>query len=166
MQISPLSNFLVNFDNIADYVPVLSALTNLVDLFQRCVILPFMKEESIQKSHYFSHIKDKQILRCFVLILLQPVLGNIIIGYIDWKWKNSPTPPSQPISKRLEYSKNLLKELEENEEALKEAKYGLNDDKGFMQAAAERTVFALKYASDRLKNDQDFMLHNIEISAN
>jgi Domain of unknown function (DUF4116) len=181
MQVTPLSKLLVNVDNIANYIPVASTVTNLVDLFQKCVLL-FVKDEAIKKSHYFSHINDKKALRCVVLLV--PVFGNIIVGYIDWQSKNRIQALRRPIHenvqpkgkepiaigpqlpKQIECNQELLKALEENEDVLKDASNALRDDPIFMKAASHRTVFALKYASDRLKDDKGFMLEEIEESAN
>jgi hypothetical protein len=181
MQVTPLSKLLVNIDNIADYIPLASTVTNLVDLFQKCVLL-FVKDEAIRKSHYFSHINDKRVLRCVVLLV--PVVGNIIVGCLDWQVKNRIQALRRPIHenvepkgeepitigpqqpKQIECNQELLKALEENEDALKDASNELRDDPIFMKAASRQTVFALKHASDRLKGNKDCMLEEIEECAN
>lgn len=80
-----ISNSLVETDYFCDYIPVVSSITNLVDLFQKCVVLPFMDKEAILASHYYEHINEKSFARCFLLII--PVIGNIIIGIYDFSKK-------------------------------------------------------------------------------
>lgn len=69
-------------DRVCDYVPVISTITNLVDLFEKCVLRFCCKPESPKlDNRYFSHIKDKSKLRCVILFV--PFLGNIIIAVWD-----------------------------------------------------------------------------------
>lgn len=67
-------------DRICDYIPFVSTVSNLIDLFQKCVVkcLP----EGTTKNRYWSHIKDKDLLRCFILLI--PILGNIYILVADY----------------------------------------------------------------------------------
>ena len=41
---------LVNIDNRCDYVPVISSATNFVDLFQKCVVLPFIDKAAFRQA--------------------------------------------------------------------------------------------------------------------
>lgn len=71
-------------DRICDYIPVVSAVSNLIDLFQKCVVkcLP----EGTAKNRYWTHIKHKDLLRCFILLV--PILGNIYVlasDYFEYK---------------------------------------------------------------------------------
>lgn len=75
------SDLLIKIDVYSDYVPCASTLTNLVDLFQKCVVLPLMSKETIKKSHYFSHLQDKCFFRSIILII--PILGNLFIHFTD-----------------------------------------------------------------------------------
>lgn len=67
-------------DMVCDYIPFISTVSNIVDLFQKCVYkcLP----DNIAKNRYWSHINLKDISRC--LILLVPILGNIYIAFSDY----------------------------------------------------------------------------------
>jgi hypothetical protein len=82
-----LRSFLVETDCVCDYVPFVSSLSNLVDLFQKSVILPFMAEKTILSNHYFEHLDQKKYLRCLILII--PVIGNLIVGIYDFSLKNN-----------------------------------------------------------------------------
>ncbi len=85
MHISPSP--LVKIDNFCDYVPIVSTITNLVDLFIKTVILPFKDQSTIPKNHYYSHLNQKSFMR--IIILLIPVLGNFIIGISDISMKEN-----------------------------------------------------------------------------
>jgi hypothetical protein len=80
-----VSNFLVKIDCFCDYVPFVSSVTNLIDLFQKCVILLLMDKSKIASSHYYKHLDQKSFSRCIVLVI--PVIGNIIIGIYDFSNK-------------------------------------------------------------------------------
>lgn len=72
----------VKLDQIADYVPGLSTLTNTVALIQQRI----WKEKSedhpaIKKDRYYTHITDKAKWRCVVLLL--PFIGNFIVAVYD-----------------------------------------------------------------------------------
>lgn len=71
-------------DAICDYIPFVSTVSNIVDLFQKCVYkcLP----ENIAKNRYWTHIKWKEISRCIILLI--PILGNLYIiidDYFEYK---------------------------------------------------------------------------------
>ncbi len=72
---------LAEIDSICDYIPFLCPLTNLVDLFAKCVYkcLP----ESTTKNRYWTHIHEKSLFRC--LILLIPVIGWICVLIHDYR---------------------------------------------------------------------------------
>jgi hypothetical protein len=76
-----LSRALIKTDQICDYVPFASTITNLVDIFEKCVLSSCCKPKAINENRYISHIKDKSSLRCFALLV--PILGNIIVGIYD-----------------------------------------------------------------------------------
>lgn len=75
-----ISTVLAEIDGTCDYIPVVSTVTNVVDIFNKCVYqcLP----EDIAKNRYWTHINDKELSRCFILLV--PVLGNIYIIVSDY----------------------------------------------------------------------------------
>lgn len=81
MSVGNVSSQMVSLDNFFDYVPVFSTATNIVDLFQKCLILPFKDQKSISASHYFTHICQKSFARCFFLLI--PVVSNLAIIFFD-----------------------------------------------------------------------------------
>ena len=68
---------LIKIDQYADYVPFVSTATNLVDLFQKCVLIPRMKPEEIEQSRYYTYLQDKSVMRCITLLV--PLFGNGVI---------------------------------------------------------------------------------------
>ncbi len=111
MQVNTCFSVLIKIDHIADALPGGSSLTNFVDIFLKCVVLPLMSKESIAKSHYYTHLQNKSFIKCFILLI--PVVGNIIVfcGIIKFEnnenlWKNSdanapPLPHHSPINKHI-----------------------------------------------------------------
>ena len=89
-------------DHIADYVPVMSTITNIINIFQKLIIDIGRIRPNSEKDHYFHHIKDKSYGRCFFAALL-PVIGNIILGIYDYRKGKSESevsgrPPSTVIA--------------------------------------------------------------------
>ncbi|MBS4168597.1 NACHT domain-containing protein [Parachlamydia sp. AcF125] len=76
------ASFLLKADRVSDYIPAISTITNLIDLFQKCVMLSFKQKASISKSHYYTYLKQKNFSRCIVLLL--PVIGNILVAIYDF----------------------------------------------------------------------------------
>ncbi|MBS4167809.1 ankyrin repeat domain-containing protein [Parachlamydia sp. AcF125] len=76
------AGFLVKADQISDYVPGLSTITSLVDLFQKCVLLLSKQKADISKSHYYTYLQQKSFSRCIMLLI--PVIGNISVAIYDF----------------------------------------------------------------------------------
>ena len=88
------SDAFVELDNICDYIPVISTISNLVDLFQKYVIHPFFSGEV--KDRYWSHIEQKDLPR--QLYLLMPYYG---VPQYDFDKANQPI-----IKRKLEHLHN------------------------------------------------------------
>lgn len=78
MNATRLSTFCVNFDYYADYVPVISSFTNLIDLFLKYAVHPCLSKTNLKQNHYFTYLYTKSPKRC--LCLLIPFIGNIFIA--------------------------------------------------------------------------------------
>ncbi|MCH9633564.1 MAG: hypothetical protein S4CHLAM7_02920 [Chlamydiae bacterium] len=81
LNITPFSSACVKIDRYLDYVPAVSTLTNLVDIFLKCVYKPSVGESKIQSNHYFAYLNTKSISRSIILTI--PILGNILIAAMD-----------------------------------------------------------------------------------
>jgi len=104
-------NFLVVVDDVSTYIPVVSTITNIVALFIKCVVLPFLSQSTIQTNHFYTHLQEKSFARC--LILLVPIIGNLIIGILDCQNKSedssallqlppNSSPPELPLHEAIE----------------------------------------------------------------
>ncbi len=97
---------LQRIDHVCDYIPIVSTVTNLIDLFQKYICMP----RSEEKNYYFVHLQEKSVLRS--LVLLVPLVGNIVIIIYDFKnnidsfnldseWVN-PKTPIQGLAYKIE----------------------------------------------------------------
>ena len=77
-----VSNLLVKADCFCDYIPLVSSVTNLVDIFQKCVVIPFLNKATIDSNPYYTHINKKSFNRCLLLVI--PIFGSILIGIYDF----------------------------------------------------------------------------------
>lgn len=75
-----IENFFSQTYYFIERVPLLNSTTNLVDLFQKCIVLPFLDKNRIASSHYYTHIDEKNFSKCFLLSLPVPVILTLVIG--------------------------------------------------------------------------------------
>src|SRR3990167_5869143 len=75
------SQTLVRMDQICDYLPICSTITNATAVFLKYVYLPHASAEKIQKNHYYEYLQKKDFSRCVVLLI--PGIGNIFIFLKD-----------------------------------------------------------------------------------
>ncbi|HEY4832303.1 MAG TPA: hypothetical protein VIH61_07070 [Waddliaceae bacterium] len=109
-----ISNLLVKIDHFCDYIPLVSSVTNLVDLFQKCVVLPFMDKTTIVSNHYYKHINEKSFVRCFLLVI--PVIGNIIIGICVFSKKKHDDDTIENLKeKEVDTDDDTVENLKEKE---------------------------------------------------
>ncbi len=90
-----ISDFLIKADKTCDYLPVLSSFSNLVDLFYKYCVSPFLMETQIKQDRYYYHLDQKSVFRCIILIV--PFLGNVIIALYDlmnWMFTENQQPSS------------------------------------------------------------------------
>ncbi|MFY7843191.1 MAG: hypothetical protein ACOVOR_04170 [Rhabdochlamydiaceae bacterium] len=73
-------SFPIRFQEKLDYVPVVSTVSNISILFQKTICF-FKQNEVVNKSLYWSWIKDRSAFRS--LILLIPFVGNIFVAIYD-----------------------------------------------------------------------------------
>lgn len=82
-----ISKALVKMDRFCDYVPFVSTVSSLVDIFEKAMIQTFCSDKTIKENRYFSHINGKSNERSAILLI--PILGNIIVALGDMKIKNT-----------------------------------------------------------------------------
>ncbi len=91
-----ISNVLTIADAYLDYIPVISTLTNLINIFQKYIVRPLL-EPATQKSRYYQHIHAKKCSYC--LLLLIPVLGNIIVPLLKYRNQQNKKTDQEPLQK-------------------------------------------------------------------
>ena len=142
-----VSRALIKADNFLDYVPVLSSISNLVILFQKCVLANVPKNEIT--DHYYKHIKDKSCVRCVILLI--PVIGNVIIAINDLiNKKNINNPSSNP-----NHGNGL---------ALEHAGDTVKDDYNVFFRAVQHNPLALQHASARLRNHSGIVAEAVKVA--
>jgi len=134
---------------ICDYIPVISTASNLTLLFQKYVVMPFLDKNTVNSSHYWSHIQDKESLR-YVTALL-PILGNILIIVKDI------TQSYKEICARYEKTATLAA-VEKDGLALCHASEELRSNRTVVLAAVSQDGCALEFASEELRNNRDVVL--------
>jgi hypothetical protein len=147
--IEGFNNFLVRADKGFDYVPIASTVTNFVVLVQKILInYRIISEETVTKSQYYTHLKNKHIARSIFLLI--PVIGNIIIPIYDFDQKK--------------YSNRdyMLKAVGKDGDALCFASTELKADGDIVLKAVKQNGLALKYASADLKADRNIVLNAVQ----
>ncbi len=186
MRINTFSDVLAKADNISDFIPVLSTVSNLVDLFNKYVVFYIMKAAGADagKIRYFSHLNKKSFARC--ILLLFPILGNIVIGIYehlrrDKKYMLNAVKEEGILfdlshaCKKLRGDKDVvLAAVNKLGSALYDASKELQDDKEVVLAAIncylptknstsdERFGWVVQFASKRLRGDKEVMFNAVQ----
>lgn len=146
--INSINSIYVKIDNVCDYLPGLSTVTNLVDLFQKCVTLTLISKKTILNNHYFRTLTHKSPLRCIILLI--PLFGNILVGVYDF------------ANRKHSFKHLFLPIVKKDSIALKDASDRLKNDKEIVLAAIQQNSKALYYASDELKADRTILLAAVQ----
>jgi len=128
---------LIGADRLCDYIPILSTVVNLVDLFKKIVIIPLFGGSCIAGNSYYEYLDKKSFSRCVILLI--PFLGNVCIGILDFlnrEWNNKEF---------------VLAKVREDGINLQRASSRLRDDDDVVLAAVGQWGEALQYASERLR---------------
>ena len=190
MNIQGLPNFLVQTDRVCDWVPILSTVNNLVDLFIKTVVLPRMQPSAIRANHYYSHLDKKTFTRCTLLLI--PILGQIIIYLADLLYDNKPFALElvkrnglnlQGVSERLRHDRDVvLAAIKENHLAIEYAGEEFDEDSEIMSAyqkgnpplsnrqqvlaAIEKDPMAIGEVSEEFWDDKEVMLAAVKRNGN
>lgn len=65
-------------------MPLVSSATNLINLFQKCIVLPLTDNSKIASNYYCKRLDQKSFLRCFLL-----VIAVIVVGIYDFSMKKT-----------------------------------------------------------------------------
>ncbi len=140
-----IGHFLIKADNVCDYIPIVSSINNLIDLFQKYIVIPRMDNSSVANSHYYTHLQQKDFCRCIVLVF--PVIGNVIVGLSDWS-----------ANEEFEIAKKAwLTDRLGNKHAIRDASSALQGDKNAIFKAAKDNSMS-DYVSQLIQNSKRVML--------
>lgn len=118
-------SLLVRLDKNCDYIPVVSTLSNLVDLFQKYAVIPLISESKLKDHRYYTHLNQKSIVDCLLMAI--PVIGNIFAYYRpqqrktdDQKVKPQDLNPQEPkaVEKIIISVDEALEEIENDYTAI------------------------------------------------
>ncbi len=167
-----IDRLLVRADNICDYVPGVSTLTNTINGLAGGFFTLCKSEEYISKSHYLTHLKNKDL---WMMVSIVPVPGNLAIGIRDFQNKKYNDKEYmltivQQNGLNLEYASEwisgdkdvVLVAVQQNGQALRHAFAPLRHDKGIVLAAVQQDGQALLFASAELRNDKDVVLAAVQ----
>lgn len=153
-----ISHYLVKIDQFSDPIPFASTITNLVVLFQKCVILPFLSKATIQANHYYKHIDDKSFFRC--LVLLVPVIGNVIVRIYDFSNQGKvKAQHDQKLVAEYENLDNFLKTIKEmNQKQMDDhlSKLNVNNREDYIKCMLTFAIKAEKFH----EQDVDMSFHD------
>lgn len=172
------ANFLTIADNIWDYIPIISTISSIVNLFIKIVVLPWMDPATVKNNSYFRHLHYKNFDR--LVILCVPIFGNIVFGVIDFLNREFNSKPyvlnaikqksSTGEKPEGHYPFSLVsKELRDDKEVvmanastwfcnLADVSAHLRKDKEVVMAYVSTNPYNLKHASARLQDDEKIVL--------
>jgi len=88
MEVSFIAKSLIIADDICDWAPAFSTVSNIIDIFQKCIVLPWLSHETIRENYYLSHIYEKSYVRCLVLLI--PIINLSALFYDACQlWQNN-----------------------------------------------------------------------------
>lgn len=73
-----ISSILIRIDDQSKYIPALSSIVAIVNIFQKCIIIPVISLlgiDALKNNHYFKYIDNKSSFDC--LTSLVPGVGNL-----------------------------------------------------------------------------------------
>lgn len=134
----PSTSFFVSADRFLDRVPILSTISNITDIFLKCIVNR-MSDTTINKYPYFTHLSKKSFSHCFLLLI--PVIGNIIVGILN--------------SKNWDKENFVLDAINEDPSALKKASSRLKSSRDFALQVAEKKGITLQYMEENFRKDNE-----------
>jgi hypothetical protein len=136
-----ISFYLIKIDAICDCIPIASTVINFVDLFQKCVILQFIRAGTIINNPYYHHLQKKSFLRC--VILLVPILGKVAVDLYDFSIK---TEEEDRMAKTLDVVLEDGLQLQAMDQRFK-------NNFGIAIAAVQQNGLALEHVGGKLRGN-------------
>jgi hypothetical protein len=165
-----IGNFLNSWEayDISDYIPFISTLNSITELFKKCVVIPFMNAEIINANHYYIYLKEKPVERCIMLLI--PIIGNIMILLSDYINRNYCDKAAMLNivqqdgvalrSAHYQIKTNedvVLAAVQQNGRALEHA-ISFQNEKRIVLVAVQQNGLALQYASKKLQGEREVVL--------
>lgn len=147
------TNFFTKLDKVCDYMPVVSTLSNITDLVQQVLVLPFLNTDFRVKNNYYTHLECKTLFR--PLLLLIPVIGNIIVAIIDYAVRKDYSRESLLLTIYGNRDFDGKSVIRDNSSLVEHASDEIKDDKNFVLRLVQKNGKTLRFVSDRLKNDPE-----------
>lgn len=129
-----LQSIRIEVDKTTSLIPLLSTLTNGVNLVQKLFVLPKMSSQEIEKNIYYSYLQNKSINE--ISLEMIPLIGNAYAFYQKNVWN------------RREF---VLGQIQKNPSSLLRAGLGLQYDPKFLIEACAQNKKTLDFVSTEIK---------------
>lgn len=93
-----IPKILVTADRVCDYIPFVSTVTNLVDLFQKYVTIPIACRTVTVQNRYFTHLNKKSFSQCIMLLI--PGLNVLVSLHKHFKKQEKTQQKAEEIEKQ------------------------------------------------------------------
>lgn len=142
-----LQSIRIEFDKTTSLVPLLSTLTNGVNLAQKLLILSKMSSKEIQENNYYSYLQNKSITQ--ISLEMIPLIGNIYAFYQKKMWDNP---------------KFVLNHIEKDPSNLLRVSRHLQSNPQFLIQAYDRNKKILDFIPNEIKEkSEEFCLGVISV---
>ena len=131
--IDKVNDYFVKADRVCDYIPIVSTVSNLADIFQKAILhlvdlLKSRAQSTSLDNKYFTHIKNKRCARCVLWTV--PFIGNLTVAIFDHiktrdKFVSRLEQWASPSVDRKQIAKNIISALKNNKSALNFSGYNL-----------------------------------------
>lgn len=129
-----LQSVRIELDKVTSLIPLLSTLTNGVNLVQKLFVLPNMSSQEIQKNTYYSYLQNKSINQ--IALEMIPLIGNAYAFHQKNLWD------------RPEF---VLRQIQQNPSNLLRASLDLQHNVQFLVQACAKNKKTLDFISTEIK---------------
>ena len=141
---------LVKVNEAFNFLPLVSSLTNLVNIFLKYVYLPRTTAPYENRSDYCKYLDKRNLKQYLLLSIPLLALSQCIYTRVIKPWFCSCGILTDQQNQSHEFT--LLREIQKNPRALKSADPWLQDNPTIILEAVSYYPHALQYASPRLKD--------------
>lgn len=149
-----LSRKYLKTGNFSDYIPLISTVTTAEDIYKKYFTIPTLNKQSVNRSPFYTHIKEKSGFRAFLLLI--PFLGNAAIGFYDVIESNRNSNNEDYVLKELS-KKTWYAPL-----GIIEASERLKNDREFMLKAVKANGETLLWGREWFREDREIVLEAVK----